>query len=113
MSIRSGSARLAAFAFSFFAAVAGLDASAAPPLVAPQGATQSTTGVVLRTRAVAPDFSILAAARDAVTATGAAQSIDIAFFDDKVLTISIERVERHQNRGVTNYFGTVVGDPLS
>lgn len=97
----------------------GLDAAAQsrPSLVAPRvGGTviQNAPGAVLaRKRPVEVDFALLTRTRDSLELRpSVAQQMEIPFFEDKILTINVERMERI-GRGVTNFYGTVEGEPLS
>ncbi|MEO5693799.1 MAG: hypothetical protein ABIQ72_11785, partial [Usitatibacter sp.] len=96
----------------------GLDAAgqARPSLIAPRvggTVTQNAPGAALaRKRPVEVDFSLLSSVRDALQLRpGVAQQMEIPFFEDRTLTINLERMERI-GRGVTNFYGTVEGDPL-
>lgn len=110
MSVRSGVAFVAALAFSLFATVAADAAPNRPSLIAARGDAGAGSGMLVRSRPVTPDFAVLGAARDSLTAGGGTQSMDIAFFDDVVIGVNVERVTQPGN-GVTNYFGGIEGDP--
>jgi len=117
MSVRLGSALFAALVL-FASAVAPQEAYAAGNnrLVNPAASgtlpPQANARAVARSRAVTPDLTALGAARDTLAdQPTAVPTLEIPFFDDVVVNVVINRVERLANR-VTNYYGTIPGDPL-
>src|SRR5205085_7351599 len=107
MLVRLGSA-LAAALVLFATATATQEAQAAGrPLVNPTAGVLPGNGqAITRTRIVVPDLAALGAARDSLTNSPAApQQLEVAFFDDAVFTVNVDRVER-LGKGVTNYYGS-------
>ena len=111
MSVRSGVAFAAALAFSLFATAAG---AAAGLVSSGQGAIPQPNGsLITRTRAVSPSPAALTDTRSQLIANpGVASQLDIAFFDDVVLTVDVKNVQTNA-RGVTIYTGSIPGNPLS
>jgi hypothetical protein len=71
------------------------------------------TTVVIRTRSVRPDANVIAAALDAMQSKpGTKVQLNIGFFADVTLTVTLDRFDR-PGRGVTSFHGTAAGDPLS
>jgi hypothetical protein len=122
MKSRSAAGSLFALAVTlslWFAAIPAAEAQVLPSLLLGRGGVVMTpdTGdagrrAITRYRDVQVDTRVLATAADIIQGRpGATRQIAIPFFADKRVTVTLNRVER-PGRGVTNFFGTVDGDPF-
>src|SRR5688572_15120184 len=97
---------------SITAAAQGRPSLITPPRGGDLLSGQDIGGAVTRARTVTPDARVITRALDALQLRPTRPvEIEIPFFDDVTLVVHLTKVER-AGKGVTNFYGTVEGDPL-